>query len=677
MRFVVVALTFALTATATPITTGSATAPDSNSGTASDWKTLPKQSETAAAAGFAACAKAPAGMSCVPGGPAIVGDDSEKGSPKRVVELSTFYIDQKEVTQAAYQECVAAKACTALDIPSFNEKIMQPFVGPDNPAMPLDWPRAQAFCVWAGKRLPTEWEWEKAARGPNGDAWPWGNDPFSCDKAQVRDCAPKGCKPYPGKKEEWDCVEHATKPVGSYPAGHYGIFDMAGNGFEWTSTWFLADTRASGTGSCGPRCNGRDPRGPCDGNYPCTGQDVRKVLKGGSWYWPKNQATPFFRRGEVLLTSHHRLSVRCASTSTTLTTSPPRVLTEKRPVPPAPTPPSAQQLKLATSIKEDVLAKQVCAEKGRSFIDCRDPNHYIKSNEPRQHVWRPYVDNIGGGYVGVGIDQNYSFIAHAHSDWAWLFDYDPTVVRLHKVLRAVIVDAADRKAFIDHFRPEAKDRVLAVLAETYKADPELAAFRELYSVSRASLLQYYEHQADGEVSVPDIVKAPTAAADAPVRKAGVKVGDQSEDPSFGWLGTEPAYQYIRTLFQQGRIHILKGDMLAKDSMQGIGAAARAMGVTIRIYYPSNAPECWPWTEQYKKNVLALPFDEKSLVLQTLSGIKGGFGKSIGYWHYNVQSGLVQQELLSRRGTGSLKQVVFERSPTSDPDLTTSGLPGGG
>jgi formylglycine-generating enzyme required for sulfatase activity len=672
MRFVVVVFAFAFAASAAPIAgSGGAAAP------AIDWKTLPKQSETDAAAGFSPCAKAPAGMSCIPGGPAIVGDDKEKGSPRRVVEISTFYIDQKEITHAQFAACVAAKACEPLDIPTFNKGIMAPFVGSDQPAMPLDWPRAQAVCIWSGKRLATEWEWEKAARGPNGDLWPWGNDAFACDKAQVRDCAPKGCKPYKGKANEWDCVEHATKPGGSYPAGHYGLFDMAGNGYEWTSTWYLGDTSASGKSACGDRCNGRDPRGPCDGNYPCPKQDAKKVLKGGSWYWPSSQATPFYRRGEVLLTSHHRLSARCASTTTTLTTSPPRALTEKRPVPPIPVAPPAEQVKLATSIKEDVLAKQVCAEKGRSFLDCRDPNHYIKSNEPRQHIWRPYVDNIGGGYVGVGIDQNYSFIAHARSEWAWLFDYDPTVVRLHMVLRAVILDAPDRKAFIAHFQPDAKDNVLTLLGETYKDNPERAAFRELYGVSRASLLSYYEHQADGEVSVPDIVKAPTAAPDAPTRKAGVKVGEQSEDPSFGWLGTEEAYQYIRTLFQQGRIHILKGDMLAKDSMQGIGAAAKAMGVPIRVYYPSNAPECWPWTEQYKKNVLALPMDERSIVIQTLSGIKGGFGKPKGYWHYNVQSGLMQQELLSRRGTGSLKQVVFERSRTDDPDLTTSGLPGGG
>jgi hypothetical protein len=179
------------------------------------------------------------------------------------------------------------------------------------------------------------------------------------------------------------------------------------------------------------------------------------------------------------------------------------------------------------------------------------------------------------------------------------------------------------------------------------------------------------------VSIPDIVKAPTSAADAPLRKAGVKVGEDAEDPTYGWLATDEAYNYLRLLYQQGRVHIMKGDMLASKTMQGIGAAARDMGVTIRIYYPSNAPECWPHTAQYKKNVLALPFDEDSVVIQSLSGVKAGFERQRGYWHHNVQSGLEQQSMLRRRGYGSLKQLVANRRPGNDADVTVCGLPGGG
>ena len=128
------------------------------------------------------------------------------------------------------------------------------------------------------------------------------------------------------------------------------------------------------------------------------------------------------------------------------------------------------------------------------------------------------------------------------------------------------------------------------------------------------------------------------------------------------------------LYQQDRITILKGDMLAKNTMQGIGAAARALGVTIRVYYPSNAPEFWPHSAQYKNNVIALPFDERSVVLQTLSGVQPGFGqKKKGYWHYNAQAGLMQQDLMRRREVGSMRQLVTVRNKTDDPDFTVSGL----
>ena len=123
-------------------------------------------------------------------------------------------------------------------------------------------------------------------------------------------------------------------------------------------------------------------------------------------------------------------------------------------------------------------------------------------------------------------------------------------------------------------------------------------YREVYAVARPALWHYYERELDGT----------------------------DEDHDFGWLANDANYAYVRTLFQQDRITILKGDMLAKHTMQGIGAAARAMGVNIRVYYPSNAPECWPHTKQYKANVLALPFDAQTVVLQTLSGVKAGFAK---------------------------------------------------
>jgi hypothetical protein len=526
---------------------------------------------TSTKAAPAACAAAPAGMRCVPGG--IDGP----------VELSTFYIDELAITAADYQRCVDDKSCTPL-------KKKAPA------ALALPFASAHAYCVFVGKRLATEWEWQHA------------------------------------------------KAAG-----------MSTSAPEWTSTWF------SSLSTCGDRCTGVDPLGPCDGASPCPSHSTSRTLAGAAT-----------RKGALLSTPQ---AFRCASSSTTLSSWPPKQLAQPPAAPKAPAAPTAEQLEVFGKIKEDTLAKQVCEQKGRSFVDCRDPNHYIKSNEPRQHLWRPFVENLGGGYVGVGIDQNYSFIAHAKSEWVWLFDYDPTVVRLHHVLRAIVLDSPTRADFVSHFEAANKDKTLALLSATYAGLAERAAYREIFGVSRAGLLGYYGHQMAGEIAIPDITRAPTADPETPERAAGVKIGQDLPDPTYGWLATEEAYQYIRTLYQQGRIKLLKGDMLANNTMQGIAAAAKALNVTVRVYYPSNAPECWPHTSQYKKNLLALPFDEQSVIIQSLSGVKAGFGKQKGYWHYNVQGALEQQRLLSHKGYFSLRQLMGTRHKGNDPDLTTSGLPG--
>jgi hypothetical protein len=110
-------------------------------------------------------------------------------------------------------------------------------------------------------------------------------------------------------------------------------------------------------------------------------------------------------------------------------------------------------------------------------------------------------------------------------------------------------------------------------------------------------------------------------------------------------------------------------------MPSIGKAAHALGVPIHIYYTSNAPECWPFSAQYKANVAGLPFDERSVVLHTLSATKAGFEEQTGHWHYNVQSALQYQSLLKLPGYTLLKHLIFERVKTDDPDLTICGLPG--
>ena len=182
----------------------------------------------------------------VPAGEFIMGSESgnSKEKPVRRVYLDEFFIDKYEVTNEQYNQCVGAGLC------STNHKY-EGFTDPQQPVVGVDWNQASAYCAWAGKRFPTEAEWEKAARGTEGWLYPWGEG-IDCSRANYG-----------------DCKNGKTKNVGSYPSGAspYGAMDMAGNVWEWTADWYDANYYKSSPN--------RNPTGPGSGQY--------RVLRGGSW----------------------------------------------------------------------------------------------------------------------------------------------------------------------------------------------------------------------------------------------------------------------------------------------------------------------------------------------------------------------------------------------------------
>ena len=176
--------------------------------------------------------------------------DDEK--PRHMVFLSAYRIDQTEVTNAMYRACVEAGEC---DAPSCSDYYNNSDYS-NHPVVCVSWNDATAYCEWAGRRLPTEAEWEKAAGGTDSRKWPWGNEPPTGDLANIYD-----------NDDGYD----RTSPVGNYPAGAspYGALDMAGNVWEWVNDTYASDYYASS-----PNAN---PQGP-------TSQGV-KVLRGGSWFF--------------------------------------------------------------------------------------------------------------------------------------------------------------------------------------------------------------------------------------------------------------------------------------------------------------------------------------------------------------------------------------------------------
>ncbi len=239
-------------------------------------------------------------MSCIPGGTFIMGyngytieEDTLKAIkdtyPEHKVYVKSFWMDKYEVTYGEYMECVKANYCT------FAKPNYEGFSDPRQPMVGVSWYQASQYCEWKGKRLPTEAEWEKSARGEVGDIYPWGNDEITCEKAIIQENQKKGC----GKGTTW--------VVGSRGAFRYDLYDIAGNSWEWVLDWYSENYEV-----CGIGCFKDNPKGPCDGNLNCPGHN-KKVVRGGSWWWDGNFATGYNRRAHFPENKpFHHFGFRCA-----------------------------------------------------------------------------------------------------------------------------------------------------------------------------------------------------------------------------------------------------------------------------------------------------------------------------------------------------------------------------
>ena len=214
--------------------------------------------------------------------------------PQHAVSLSAFYIDRYPVTNAQYAAFIAA---TGHRPPKYwthapQMGVQEPFpVGAKHgthPVVGVSYMDAVAYCKWAGKRLPTEAEWEKAARGGHvGQNYPWGNE---SSRNHANTVGMWG-------KDQW----HWSSPVGSFPPNGYGLSDMAGNVFEWCADWYTPDYYQ--------QSQPENPQGPK------TGQT--RVLRGGSWsnnvfgIYQMRCAYRFHTRPE---TRNLTIGFRCAAT---------------------------------------------------------------------------------------------------------------------------------------------------------------------------------------------------------------------------------------------------------------------------------------------------------------------------------------------------------------------------
>ena len=223
-------------------------------------------------------------MALVPAGEFTMGSSTEDADeqPAHLVHVDAFLIDIYEVTVRRYAAFLKATGGNLpLDWKTVNQAAYQ-----KHPVANVEWAEAAAYCTWAGKRLPTEAEWEKAARGTDGRLYPWGNDPPTPHHARY------------GKTGSHN--HGAVAPVGTLEQGKspYGLYDMAGNVWEWVGDWYDAGYYQNSPS--------QNPTGPSSGES--------KVLRGGSWDSSPQQLRSTLRYFHRSAHQHKDYGFRCAKT---------------------------------------------------------------------------------------------------------------------------------------------------------------------------------------------------------------------------------------------------------------------------------------------------------------------------------------------------------------------------
>ena len=198
----------------------------------------------------------------IPAGDFLMGSPANEGEPaehpQRKISASAFLIDKTEVSWGQYRKFATASGTPLPETPLWGTPDGYPVTG-------VTWSEAVAFCQWVGARLPTEAEWEKAARGTEGRRYPFGDD-WDPDRCNTLDGGP-----------------HRPRGVGAFPGclSPYGLLDMAGSAWEFCQDWFDEKTYETGAN--------RDPKGPASGHL--------RVIRGGSWLNPNLWTRTSFRQG--------------------------------------------------------------------------------------------------------------------------------------------------------------------------------------------------------------------------------------------------------------------------------------------------------------------------------------------------------------------------------------------
>lgn len=277
----------------------------------------------------------------------------------------------------------------------------------------------------------------------------------------------------------------------------------------------------------------------------------------------------------------------------------------------------------------------------------RVARHYLWSNERRHDLFFDDLRSLGGGYIGVGADQNYSLAAAARADRVWLVDLDAEVIYLHHLYLALVARAPTAAEFLRLLGSAREPQVAAALVARGLDERQQQGALEIFRAHQTLLRRKLERTAS---------YFPGGAA-------------------ANWLNDPALYQHLRQLVESGRIVARLGDLNGPRTMQQIGEEAERDEVPVRVLYLSNAESWFRYNSRFVRNLSALPIDERSVVLRTVKSDVLGYPAG-DVWHFSVQRADDFRMKLSGRGYDRIEDIMADVLPDGGAVDPGSGrLPG--
>ncbi len=286
-------------------------------------------------------------------------------------------------------------------------------------------------------------------------------------------------------------------------------------------------------------------------------------------------------------------------------------------------------------VPEDALTARLCPRRRPiATLRCRDPRHFVSTNEFDHNLWRPHITGLGGIYAGVGAEHQLTFVAWARSKIAFLLDYDPVVVRINLVHLALLQHSPDPRTFVGRFDAPGEAASLAILRRSYGDHPEATAIVAAFRAHRPRLARYFR----------------------------MVLGRQSTGSH--WLHRTGDYRYLRTMAREGRIRAMKGDLLGDRALRGIGKLTSDLRIPLRVLYLSNCEQFWArYPTAFRRNISSLVMDQRSVVLRTWRGKRRS--PKARPFAYVVQAGPDLQHKLVDRSYPRLATFQAEARPEGD------------